>query len=534
MLDGLATRMLGLAPPMCDYTVSRNVGIPTRDGVELLADVYAPAIDSRGTILVRSPYGWSLPMAVLNGAVYANRGYHVVLARCRGTFGSGGTFEPMVHEVDDGADTVAWLRGQPFFTGRFATCGMSYLGFTQWALLMDPPPELATAVISVGPHDFHEAAYQGGAFNLNDFLGWSNMVGHQEDGLVRVLVQQARAERDLARTVSELPLASAGDRLLDGRAPWYRDWVTTRDPNAPMWAPMKLRAALDRVRVPVLLQTGWQDLFLSQTLEQYAHLRERGVDVALTVGPWTHLGAAMKGNRILVPETLDWFDEHLAESGIHKRAAPVKVFVTGAAQQWRDLPVWPPPTDERVLFLGPAGALEDEPAKVGSQVDLAYDPADPTPTIGGRLLARNGGYTDDTDLGARRDVATFVGSTLTAPLEVVGCPVIELAHTSDNPHADLFARLSEVNAAGKSQNVSEGFVRLDIDAGTSVRVVLDAIAHRFAAGNGIRLVIAGGSHPRWERNLGTGEDPATSSRLVPSRRTIELSSSRLLLPIARP
>ena len=177
--------MLGLAPPMCDYTVSRNVGIPTRDGVELLADVYAPAIDSRGTILVRSPYGWSLPMAVLNGAVYANRGYHVVLARCRGTFGSGGTFEPMVHEIDDAADTVAWLRGQPFFTGRFATCGMSYLGFSQWALLMDPPPELATAVISVGPHDFHEAAYQGGAFNLNDFLGWSNMVGHQEDGLVR-------------------------------------------------------------------------------------------------------------------------------------------------------------------------------------------------------------------------------------------------------------------------------------------------------------------------------------------------------------
>jgi putative CocE/NonD family hydrolase len=242
----------------------------------------------------------------------------------------------------------------------------------------------------------------------------------------------------------------------------------------------------------------------------------------------------MKGNRILVPETLDWFDEHLAESGIHKRAARVKVFVTGAAQQWRDLPLWPPPTDERVHFLGPAGVLGDEPAKVGSRVDLAYDPADPTPTIGGRLLARTGGYTDDTDLGARRDVVTFVGATLKAPLEVVGCPVIELAHTSDNPHADLYARLSEVNAGGKSQNVSEGFVRLDIDAGTRVRLVLDAIAHRFAAGNRIRLVIAGGSHPRWERNLGTDEDPATSSRLVPSRRTIELSSSRLLLPIARP
>ena len=99
---------------------------------------------------------------------------------------------------------------QPFFGGRFATLGGSYLGFTQWALLMDPPPELATVVISIAPHDFHEAAYQGGAFNLNDFLGWSNMVGHQEDGAVRVLLQQARAERELARATSELPLADAG------------------------------------------------------------------------------------------------------------------------------------------------------------------------------------------------------------------------------------------------------------------------------------------------------------------------------------
>ena len=105
----------------------------------------------------------------------------MLLARCRGTFGSGGVFEPMVHEVDDGADTVAWMREQPWFEGRFATFGGSYLGFTQWALLMDPPPELATAIISIGPHDFRDAAYQQGAFNLNDFLGWSYQTSRQED-----------------------------------------------------------------------------------------------------------------------------------------------------------------------------------------------------------------------------------------------------------------------------------------------------------------------------------------------------------------
>jgi predicted acyl esterase len=33
------------------------------------------------------------------------------------------------------------------------------------------------------------------------------------------------------------------------------------------------------------------------------------------------------------------------------------------------------------------------------------------------------------------------------------------------------------------------------------------VARRFAAGNRIRLLIAGGSFPRWERNFGTGEGP---------------------------
>jgi putative CocE/NonD family hydrolase len=91
------------------------------------------------------------------------------LQSVRGTFGSSGEFTPGPHEADDGADTVAWLREQPWFTGRFATIGGSHLGYTQWALLMDPPPELATAIIRVSPHDLSTAASGTGAFTLNDF-----------------------------------------------------------------------------------------------------------------------------------------------------------------------------------------------------------------------------------------------------------------------------------------------------------------------------------------------------------------------------
>ena len=36
-------------------------------------------------------------------------------------------------------------------------------------------------------------------------------------------------------------------------------------------------------------------------------------------------------------------------------------------------------------------------------------------------------------------------------------------------------------------------------------IELDAVAHRFGAGSRIRVLVAGGSHPRFVRNLGTGE-----------------------------
>ena len=140
VLDKVMDRWSHLPAPTSGYTITRDLRIPARDGVDLLADLYEPTGAAAGTILVRSPYGWSAPIAAFTGGVFARRGYRVLLARCRGTFGSGGTFDPMVHEVDDGADTVAWMREQPWFDGRFATYGASYMGFTQWALLMDPPP----------------------------------------------------------------------------------------------------------------------------------------------------------------------------------------------------------------------------------------------------------------------------------------------------------------------------------------------------------------------------------------------------------
>jgi putative CocE/NonD family hydrolase len=531
--DRVLDRLLRLPAATADYTVTRGLRVPMRDGIELLADHYAPATSTpEGTLLVRGPYGRSFPFSIHYARLYAARGYHVVVQSVRGTFGSTGTFVPMVHEAADGADTVAWLREQPWFTGSFATLGLSYLGFTQWALLSDPPPELAAAVITVGPHDFSASSWGTGSFSLNDFLGWSEGMAHQTDGVLRNAVRTIGPQRRLARAIDGLPLGRAGRDLLGTGALWYEGWVGHPDRDDPFWEPLRFIEALDRTQVPVLLISGWQDLFLDQTLQQYEHLRRRGADVALTVGPWNHAQMMKSGAAPAARETLDWLGAHLSRATPSRRKSAVRIFINGHG--WLDLPNWPPTTGERVLNLRPGGGVTQAPPPVdGAPSRFTYDPADPTPTVGGRLLAAEGGYRDDSKLAQRADVLSFTGDVLGADLFVVGTPVIELAHTSDNPHVDLFVRISEVDAKGRSRNVSDGYRRLTEPSPDGVRLELDAIAHRFGAGSRIRVLIAGGCHPRFARNLGTGEPPITAQRMVPATHTVHHGAggvSRLVLP----
>lgn len=80
--------------------------------------------------------------------------------------------------------------------------------------------------------------------------------------------------------------------------------------------------------------------------------------------------------------------------------------------------------------------------------------------------------------------------------------------------------------------MTDGFRRLTGDDGT-VRLDLDAVAHRFRAGSRLRLLVAGGSHPRFARNLGTGEPPITGRATAPATHSVHHGAggvSRLVLP----
>lgn len=413
--------------------------------------------------------------------------------------------------------------------------GGSYLGFAQWALLTDPPAELSACVIVVGPHDFADAIYGTGAFALGDFFGWSEaMTAPDDEGLLRQARRIAAARRRGAPAVDDLPLPSAGEALLDG-APWFRQWAEHADIDDEYWSPYRLGAALATSEVPTLLVSGWHDAFLDQTLEQYDALRGRDIPVSLTIGPWRHMDTVAKAAAEVTRETLAWLDRHLDTSAPAQDVSAVRTFVTGA-EEWRSLPEWPPPVADVELGLA-AGRLTDTRGDDGAS-SFVFDPADPTPAVGGRVLDQIGaGVKDNGTLLRRPDIVTFSGEPLERSWEICGRPSVVLALSVSNPHADVFVRLCEVDRKGTARNIADGFMRLDptvpADEMQHLSLDLDPCFHRVIQGHRLLLIVAGGAYPRYARNLGTGEPPMTATSLKPQPHTVHHAGTTLRLPLAK-
>jgi putative CocE/NonD family hydrolase len=501
LVDRLGHRQLGFPPELYSYTVT-SVRIPVTDQeekFELAGDVYQPVLpkDAKpvGTLLLRCPYGRGPMISFVSARPYAARGYAVLVVSSRGTFGSGSTFDPFRNEEHDGHAVVDWMRKQDWYTGTFATLGGSYLGFVQWALLKNPPQDMVAAVIQCAPHDFGKQILGNGSLSL-EIVVWGEHVAHQEESGLFHIIDTLGASKRMKTVLNGTPLAESIKSHFNGRAPWLDPVLERPDLSDPHYEQMNFSEALERADIPILLCSGWYDMFAVQTMEQYMRLSERKTNVAITVGPWNHmqLGLSTKLHR----QSFDWLEEHLAKRGTSTRKSAVEYFVTGA-QEWRDAEVWPPPTTQRVFYTHHGNTLDDD-KPTDDDVDsstFTFDPQQPTPTFGGNLLL-SGGSADDTALATRSDVLTFTTNSLEEDLEVFGKITVELSHSSDNPNVDLFVRISEVNAQGRSQSITDTYMRLrpDRDDGP-VTLHLRDCAHRFAKGNRIRLIVAGASHPQY-------------------------------------
>ena len=160
------------------------------------------------------------------------------------------------------------------------------------------------------------------------------------------------------------------------------------------------------------------------------------------------------------------------------------------------------------------------------------------------MMNTHAGCVDNRSLEARPDVLIFTSAPLSRPVEVIGQPRLVLYARSSLAYTDFFGRLCDVYPDGRSMNVCDKLFRLEPGRGEaqpdgSIRLVLDLLptAYRFSAGHRLRLQVSSGAHPRWNRNLGTGEPLVTGTEIRSAHQTIHHDQdhpSQLVLPFFEP
>jgi len=576
--------------PRYRVIVEKDVPSKTRDGLTLRADVYRPDADGRFPVLLsRLPYDKNLRTRPGDIDYFVERGYVVIMQDVRGRFASDGDeYYPLIWEGQDGYDAVEWAAALPYSNGRVGTMGQSYLGITQHLLSPTRPPHLVTCFPVSCPGDFYNnfAYHTGGTFELGwrlpniifmarntaERMGRVDLIAAIERNLADVKNVLARPMTDAA--YRRLPLMAWADELRP-IARYLTDYLRHPE-DGPFWWSMNVTRQAHNINLPMYHVTSWYDYVLGGTLAQYQAVRDHAMtpearaNQRLLIGPWAHIfpyttptsrgtgdidfGPAAKIE--LHEIQLRWFDHWLKglDTGILDEA-PVKIFVMGE-NRWRDEREWPlARTRYTPWYLHSGGKANsadgdgrlDPDAPAGEPVDrFVYDPDDPAPTCGGNTLIISTGVQDQREVESRRDVLVYTSAPLGAPIEVTGPLIVKLFAATDAPDTDFTAKLVDVRPDGYAQNIADGIIRgryrestmraVPLHPGTVYEFTIDlwATSHVFFAGHRIRLDISSSNFPRFDRNLNTGEDQATGTRMQKAHQTILHDAqhpSHIILPI---
>jgi putative CocE/NonD family hydrolase len=402
------------------------------------------------------------------------------------------------------------------------------------------PDYLKAVALDVTASCFRDSAtYPSDVFALETALTWIHTVEHQEKGWLKVLAALLASRRALRAAYKVLPVADVDAAVVGRHVQFFQDWIVHEKPGDPWWDPVDFGRQVGGVP-PASLVAGWYDIFLPSQLDDYRALRAADRSATLTIGPWSHSSPGVMAASLR--DGLKLFDGQFNDPPGGCPNSLVRIFVMGA-RRWLELAEWPPPFEEQPWYLGAGGKLYRSPPAGTAPDRYRYDPAHPTPGIGGPSLNwGNAGPKDQRRTEDRADVLTYTSEALSEDLTVIGPLRADLHVRTTLEHTDFFVRLCDVSPRGRSRNLSDGIVRLhpgnvvkSADGSLSIRISMWPTANTFKRGHRVRLQVSSGAHPLFIRNTGTGEPLASATRLCVAHQEIFHDAehpSSLVLPVS--
>jgi putative CocE/NonD family hydrolase len=516
---------------------------------------------------------------------------------CRGTGASDpDAWDYYMYESEDAYDLVDWVSRQAWCDGFIGSCGGSYAGQTQWCMATHPAmrsiaPQVSglgiaynTAHIYMLLNAYSRCVGKGSdklalpVHEIERAIEAETMAGGYFNAPLRADVPAvcrqriaglgahwtAAGRRKAWHYYTSLPAVERAQfvRELTGSSA-----VTAADVES-LSDVFGCEIAHDRHSLPraettelchaihaaPLMITGWYDWGLNDALATWEHLRRDARDpnakqVRLVIGPHAHAAPGYHegvefhpelmrtpGTATFAPTLLRWY-----ECVRDKRVDdwPTVLYYLMGANEWRQAADWPVPGAEvRTLYLGPDGKLlETVPTADIACDSYLYDPANPTPTVGGSIVSYvyPAGSVDVSSAQRRPDVLTYTTAPLDADLDVVGPLRVVLHASSSEADTDFNVRLSDVFPDGRAIQLQSALLRaryrnadqepelLIPNMPYRLEIDLWATANRFKAGHCLRLDVSSADFPRFDRNANLGGRPGEP---VPARQTIFRSVAR--------
>lgn len=539
--------------------------VKMRDGVSLATEVWLPSDLPQGSrvpaILVRTPYGrFRFGEVELR---FVQRGYALVSQDTRGREDSEGEWIPMVHEIDDGDDTLNWIAEQPWSDGKVGMIGGSYGGFVQWAAAASGNPHLK-AIISLvtAGSPFVDIPRKGGTF-VSGMLAWAFAMAEKRANF------EAMIRDDWDEILSIRPIRDIPKKALGKDVHFWNEWMSHPDYDE-FWKKSDWTLYGDKIDVPALIISGWYDDDGMGTTEAWEMNEKNNRDnQRLILGPWYHQANSTRdihnvpfGNNAIRYDLdllyLRWFDRFLKDIDNGVELEPRVEYYMVGENLWKESRKWPPEDVQYAnVYLHSQGNARTSSGDGKLKLDVPgeqpndsyiFDPKDPAPYL--IEVSENECSVPENyrDVELRDDMLVYTSEPLEEDIAIAGDVYAVLYAASSARDTDWVVRLTDVDEAGNSIRLSDGILRaryrnsfekpelLEPGKVEKYEIRMTKIANVFKKGHRIRVQVTSGAKNLAFPNHNTGNDPAADTDVVVANQSVyhdNVYPSHVKLPILK-
>ena len=454
--------------------VRKDLPVPMRDGVSLVADAYQGVEERpRPALVALSPYGKELqalaltmppqrrPSPMWDGCIEAGdivrvvaNDYVHVIGDVRGSGGSEGEHignynAGGVSLGRDAYDFIEWVAAQPWCDGNVGMIGTSYFASMQVLAAAERPPHLKAIFVPGGHFDFYETTYHGGVMWFMPRAAREGRGGDSgwafTDNIKSRMLERFSAQEIKARVAQRLqdPDVAAWPNLVHvlnypkHHEAWFDIVMNERDGE---WYeernPVTVAKSID---IPVWLQIdqgrGWT---LDGTLEVFNALKG---PKKLDIGPYPPMQS-----RPFIEEhdkMFRWYDYWIKgiDNGVMDEPA-VTVFVEGSRKRVTGIR-WPPKdVDYRSLYLRPRRNLSFEPEAMGAD-----------------SAAPDGFYQAPLTVTDKVEILSWSTKPFEEPVEMIGTGAAHIFAEIDQPDTNFILRMWDYPPSGNRQLITTGYLK---------------------------------------------------------------------------